>query len=194
MILGHGAESIVELRDGNVIKIRPKKSYRLPVIDDLLRKTRTRREAKVLLKLQNIVSVPKLISADDVTMTLVMEHIKGEKLVDVFNVSHTEKIGKMIGLVHQQDIIHGDLTTSNIMLRDKDLVLIDFGLSFFSERMEDKAVDLHLLFEAIKSKHYQYYDKARLCILSSYRETYSGADAVLLRLQKVELRGRNKQG
>src|SRR3989338_6709944 len=69
-------------------------------------------------------------------------------------------IGKNIALLHQQEIIHGDLTTSNMILKGEEVYFIDFGLSFIDPKAEHKAVDLHLLRQALESKHYKHYESS----------------------------------
>jgi len=194
-IIGKGAEATIYL-DGNIVrKEREVKGYRIPFIDDKLRKFRTRREGKVISKLQEIgFSSPNLIKVDDKNMSIEMDYLKGEKLRDVFE-SDFEKysflIGQMVGTLHNNDIIHADLTTSNMIVLDK-LYFIDFGLSFFSEKVEDKACDLHLLKQAIMSKHHTVFDLAFNSVVSGYKKACKDANLVLERLEEVEKRGRNK--
>ncbi len=94
--------------------------------------------------------------------------------------------------MHNKDIIHGDLTTSNMIYYNYKVYFIDFGLSFFSEKTEDKAVDLHLLRQAIDSKHYKVYEKAFYLILKGYISKAKSSKEIIKRFEIVELRGRNK--
>jgi len=127
-----------------------------------------------------------------------MDFIPGEKLVDLLQQDNihflAKQIGKKISQLHQKHIIHGDLTTSNMIQHQdtKELHFIDFGLSFFSERAEDKAVDLFLLDRALESKHYQLYPEIFNQVLASYVENNPQAQTILNRFQKVKARGRNK--
>ena len=189
--IARGAESIIYLDDdGSIIKKRAPKSYRLKEIDDALRKTRTRREAKVIEKIN--VPCPKLILADDKDMSIKMEHIDGRKIRDVFDVRWCRRIGEHVASMHNQNIIHGDLTTSNMLLKEDEIYLIDFGLSYFSTKIEDRAVDLHLLKQALESKHYKTAEDAFKEVLEGYRKTAKKAGEILLRLEVVEERGRHK--
>ncbi len=86
----------------------------------------------------------------------------------------------------------GDLTTSNFILTDNKVFFIDFGLSFFSKKVEDMAVDLHLLKHALESKHPDIYEKAFDIVKKSYAKNYSDSMIVFTRFDKVESRGRNK--
>lgn len=68
-------------------------------------------------------------------------------------------IGAAIGKLHDAEIVHGDLTTSNLMVREMDgelsteVALIDFGLGMMKPTLEDKAVDLYVLERAFVSTH-----------------------------------------
>jgi len=92
-------------------------------------------------------------------------------------------------MLHNHLIIHGDLTTSNMIL-NKEIYFIDFGLSFFSEKAEDKAVDLHLLKEGLESKHYRIWEECFRCALEAYRKEANKSSETLKRLEIVEKRGR----
>ena len=173
-VLCQGAEATLILKDGLVHKSRTVKSYRQPALDDSLRLTRTRREAKALKKAQELgVPVPSLHPSED-KFTLVMDFIDGKRLRDVAldtsdgTLSFFSQAGSFLSLLHDAGLIHGDLTTSNILIADK-LYLIDFGLSFFSEKIEDKAVDLHVLEEAIESTHYEYAEEYFSSFLEAFR-------------------------
>jgi len=208
-ILYRGAEAVVSLENNLIKKQRIKKSYRISQIDEKLRKLRTRSEAKILEKLKDIVNVPKIISVDE--NEILMENIDGKRLsehLDEFPLKKQKQIMKQIGKdvskMHEANIIHGDLTTSNIILvdeieRDKLnntraiiqilkkssslinlshlgewegegggenqknnflIYFIDFGLGFQNGKYEDKAVDLHLLKQALEAKHFQNLERA----------------------------------
>ncbi len=195
-IIGMGAEAVI-LRNGNeVVKERVSKLYRHPEIDEELRKSRTRREAKVISKLKEIgVPGPELIGMDDKGMKVVMEFIEGEKVRDVLH-NDPEKLGEEIGVVlgkmHNAHIIHHDLTTSNMILRDNKIHFIDFGLSFFSHKAEDKAVDIHLLDRAMESYHHKIYPACFEAALRGYKKSCESHSEVLDRFEQVKARGRNK--
>lgn len=194
-LIGHGAEAKLFKVDGRVIKERPAKGYRLPVIDQKLRGQRTRREAKILEALQKVnIPAPTLIKMCDETMKIDMSFIEGPKVRDILHEKPhlAREIGQKVGLLHKNDIIHSDLTTSNMILKDQ-IHLIDFGLSFVSKKVEDKAVDLHLLDRALESKHHEIYKQCMEQVLEGYKETYSDAETVLQRLKVVQKRGRNKK-
>jgi Kae1-associated kinase Bud32 len=194
-IIKQGAEAILYLEDNCLIKERIKKSYRIDDIDLKLRKFRTRREAKLLEKVDNS---PKVYNVDEKNMKIKMEFIDGKLMKDILDNLSKEKrnlilreIGGKIAKMHDDDIIHGDLTTSNMILKDK-VYFIDFGLGFNSTRIEDKAVDLHLLKQALESKHYKHFEESFKEVLEGYKLSKNWKE-VLNRLEKVERRGRYKK-
>ena len=192
--IGDGAEAIIYL-DENVVKDRVEKNYRIKAIDEKLRKSRTKREAKILKKLESIkFPAPNLKYVDLRDMKIEMEHVKGSKVRDVLESSDYEKlcreIGRRVADLHNNEIIHGDLTTSNMILNDK-VHFIDFGLSFFSKKLEDKSVDLHLLRQALESKHHKIWKKCFDSVLQGYRKADHYKD-VKKRFEIVEARGRHK--
>lgn len=195
--IAQGAEAIVYKDADKIVKHRVSKGYRHPGLDLQLRKARTRREAKVLEKLSAAnIPAPKLLQMDDKEMKIAMSHLPGDKLRDVFESNallYAFALGSLLGRIHQQDIIHGDMTTSNVIVVNNQLHAIDFGLSFFSQKIEDKATDLHVLFQALESRHYSVFEESALEVEKGYAEAYPDASLVLKQLEKVELRGRNKK-
>ncbi len=196
--IAQGAEAVLYQDKSRILKERLSKGYRLPQIDESLRKFRTRREAKILGKLEELnFPAPHLQEFCDKRMSIFMDFVPGEQLKDVIEEDHlilAGEIGRKVAFLHHNNIIHGDLTTSN-MIKHQDtgeLNLIDFGLSFFSDKAEDKAVDLFLLDRALESKHYKIYPGVFERVISSYKENYPEAEKVLERFDKVKGRGRNK--
>ena len=181
-----------------ILKERFEKKYRTAELDKSLRQFRTRREAKILQKLEEVdFPAPRLIDSNDKTMIITMSKIVGIKLRDhLMNTKYTSSIGKQIGTLvstlHNLNIIHQDLTTSNMIQSEKSIYLIDYGLSFFSDRDEDKAVDLYLLERAIQSTHSTLYPKMWDDIIAGYHKS-SVSTGVLKRLEQVKSRGRNKK-
>ena len=196
-LIAQGAEAKLFLDKKIVLKQRFEKTYRHPIIDEMLRKQRTRKEARLLEKLQAMsFPSPRLSDFDDHKMEIRMQEIKGPLLKNVLNERPAElsrEIGRRIAQLHNHDIIHGDLTTSNMILDTQNRInFIDFGLSFTSERIEDKAVDLHLFKQALESKHYLIFEDCFREALEAYREQAENAGEVIERLEKVEGRGRHK--
>src|SRR3989338_4538184 len=192
-LIAQGAEARLFLEENKILKNRFPKSYRIREIDDKLRGFRTRREAKILQKLEAInFPAPKLIKNDE-KENLIIEKINGRLIKDILEKSDYKKlcsgIGKKIAILHNNLIIHGDLTTSN-MIFNKETYFIDFGLSFFSEKSEDRAVDLHLLKEGLESKHYKIWEACFKSALDAYRKEAKRSEDILKRLEVVEKRGR----
>ncbi|MCD4759319.1 Kae1-associated serine/threonine protein kinase, partial [archaeon] len=174
-------------------------SYRHEIIDLNKRKYPTRREFKLLLKAQKVgLNVPEPLLVDENEMKVVMEYLKGDVLkqtLDTYSKQKREKVaiemGKQTAKMHDNDIIHGDLTTSNMIL-NKKVYFIDFGLGFISPKEEHKAVDIHLLKQALESKHYKHFEELYKNFLKGYK-TSKNYKKVMERLEKVELRGRYKR-
>lgn len=197
-IIQQGAEAIIIKSGNKIVKDRIKKGYRLPELDTKLRKLRTRTEARLLEKAFKLINVPKVLKVDESAKKLELEFIEGKKLSEnLDNLKNKEKIMEQIGKetakLHDNNIIHGDLTTSNMIWQEKTskLFFIDFGLSFSSDRIEDKAVDLHLIKQALEAKHFKHYEKLFAAFLKGYKSSPS-YQQVLEQLKKVELRGRYK--
>lgn len=189
-IIGQGAEAIIYHSEDIVLKDRIKKNYRIDEIDNKLRKNRTNAEARLLERVRRAgLKAPKVLEIKN--NQLIMEYIDGEKFGDYLLKTKDYRImkemGKLVLRLHRANVIHGDLTTSNIIKQNEDIYLIDFGLSQFSEKIEDKAVDLHLFKECLKSKHYNIWERAWEAFLQGYKDK-----AVLDRLKTVESRGRYK--
>ncbi|MFP4403047.1 MAG: KEOPS complex kinase/ATPase Bud32 [Candidatus Woesearchaeota archaeon] len=187
-LIAIGAEAKIYEDSDYIIKIREKKEYRNSILDFYLRKSRTLREIKVLKLLVGI--CPKYIFFDKDKMLIKMEKLNGKKVSEVINKKNykiiCEGIAKNLLFMHNLNVIHGDLTTSNMIYNEK-VYFIDFGLSYFSRKIEDMAVDLHLLKQAFDSKHSKI---SKICF-SEIMKHYTNKE-VLKRLEIVEMRGRNK--
>src|SRR3989344_6269998 len=167
-----GAEAEIIREDGVMKKLRAKKGYRNKTLDIVLRKKRTQLEARLMSEARRSgVNVPKILDTEEFAIR--MEYISGERLKDAINKRNCVKISSMIAesvaKLHNAGIIHGDLTTSN-MLYAEGLYFIDFGLGFRSQRAEDKATDLHLMKESLESTHFDIAEQAWKTILKVYRE------------------------
>ncbi|MDO8480958.1 MAG: KEOPS complex kinase/ATPase Bud32 [Nanoarchaeota archaeon] len=194
-LIAQGAEAKLYRNEQILVKDRVQKSYRLKEIDEKLRKARTRREAKVLQTLEKAkFPAPRLLKSDDASK-LEMDFLDGEIVKDILEkkdyIALSKEIGGSVAKLHNLDIIHGDLTTSNMILKGS-VYFIDFGLSFFSKRVEDKAVDLHLFRQALESRHHTICKECFDAFLQEYKKHAADAAGILERFQDVELRGRNK--
>lgn len=195
-IIQRGAEAVLIKKDNLLIKRRLKKSYRFPELDERIRKQRTKREFNLLEKASKIIPIPKIFRMDEKAKEITMEFIDGQKLSESLDsIRNKLEISKQIGInlakLHDHDIIHGDLTTSNMILKGSMLYFIDFGLGFTSKRAEDKAVDLHLIKEALEAKHFNIAKQCFEKILEGYSMSKNYSE-VVQRLKKVESRGRYK--
>lgn len=201
-IIAQGAEANIIHTGKFIIKHRIKKSYRHPELDRKLIKSRTKSEAKLLTKASEIIPSPKPFFIPNTDFTKIkMPFIQGKKLsehLDNFKTNQAKKIceqiGQNIAKIHQNDLIHGDLTTSNMIFSEKDSLVyfIDFGLGFHSSRIEDKAVDLHLLRQALEAKHFKNWEILFKSVIKGYKSQNKEAEKVLQQLKKVESRGRYK--
>jgi TP53 regulating kinase-like protein len=182
-----------------VIKIRIPKAYRHPQLDHMIRRSRTIHEANIIHRAKETgVPTPLLYQVSPETATIVMEFLEGDKIRDILEELHDqekeklfEQIGYQAGKIHGAGIIHGDLTTSN-MIRSKDhIYFIDFGLSEISNEIEKRGVDLNLMNRMLLSTHYRY----RELLLDAFRKGYrrsmgKEADEALERMEEVAKRGR----
>ncbi|MFH1065483.1 MAG: KEOPS complex kinase/ATPase Bud32 [Nanoarchaeota archaeon] len=197
--IAQGAEAIIWLDGDKIVKERIKKLYRHEDIDSARRKKTTRFEARLMERAGKIIPVPKVHSACDKAMVIEMEFIEGKKLRDLVDSMTKEeradvfkRVGKKVAKLHNIDVIHGDLTTSNMIVREK-VYFIDFGLGFVSSKVEDKAVDLHLLKQALASKHHRQFEECFDAVMHGYKEEIKDFKAVEKRMKKVEERGRYKE-
>ncbi len=191
--LFEGAEAqIFEVNSDVLKKVRLEKTYRLPQIDVKLRKYRTKREFKVLTKLfEEKVRVPEPLKLLDKEFSFEMAKIKGDVLKEVLDKKLLDKAFDEIIKIHSLDIVHGDLTTLNMIAKGSDVFVIDFGLAEFSTKIEDKAVDLNLFFTCIRNEHPDYF-KFKGELLDKYLKSVDRGVEILKRLEKIEHRGRNK--
>jgi len=207
-ILYRGAESIIYLDsfEGQkaLVKERIKKNYRIAQIDEKLRKERTNHEVKLIRDARSVgVPTPQILGVDKTNYKIVMEFIDGERIKEFLNHADEKEtsdvckqIGRSIAKLHKRNIIHGDLTTSNMILQNGTgkIYFIDFGLGGYSKRAEDKGVDLKLLYEAIKAAHYKILKLCWRTIVEGYRKEYGkeykNAEEVIRKIEEIEGRVR----
>lgn len=217
-LISQGAEAKIFLneKENLIIKDRIQKLYRIPEIDEKIRKQRTKAEKKLLEKSSKIINAPDPFPLREFN-EIEMPFIEGEKLsqtLDCFRLEKQKKIcrtmGEEIEKLHEEGIIHGDLTTSNMVLSDEKIIkhgsnlkeslikrnmgslyFIDFGLGYISKKREDKAVDLHLLKQALEAKHFKNWKILFEEIKKGYKNNEE-SNKVLERLKTVEKRGRYK--
>ena len=197
-ILAQGAEATIEQDKDIVTKKRISKSYRLPEIDEKITKLRTRSEAKILEKAGKIIPIPKVLESNEKQKTISMDFIEGKKLSQELNnldnqLEIMQQIGESISKLHKENIIHGDLTTSNMILKENKVYFVDFGLGFQNGKYEDKAVDIHLLKQALEAKHFQNWQELFKAFEKGYLSINTeDSEKILERLKAVEKRGRYK--
>jgi len=187
MIAG-GAEAIIELREGKIIKKRVQKRYRLAEIDERLRAERTRAEARLTSEARRL-GVPTPIIYDVGEHEIIMQHIEGLQLKNVLTPALSERAGELVGRLHSGGMVHGDLTTSNFILSGDKLYMIDFGLAYFDSSVEAQGVDVHVLFQTYESTHEGFEELIRR-FSAGYRRRFKNAGAVLQRVKEIEARGR----
>ncbi len=200
VLLHRGAEALITRTKWRgrpaVEKHRVPKAYRHPRLDGDLRRARLRTEARLFGEARRLgISVPILYDVDPEENRLVMEYIEGPRMKEALDAQPEggaepgRRLGEVIGRLHGGDLIHGDLTTSNMILRGGEIVLIDFGMGERSSELEAKGVDFHLFQEALRSAHAADEDLLDP-VLEGYRSTYPRADEVVAKAKEIEKRGR----
>lgn len=185
-----------------VYKLRKPLLYRLPELDNLIRSQRTVHEAQMIhqSKLAGV-SAPHLYYLSPQEALLVMEFVKGERLKTLLLEAGLtkgrvaalgEEFGRSIARLHAAGIMHGDLTTSNVIVDGDVLSLIDFGLAVHSQRLEDQAVDLRLIKETLTGAHNEVSKQFMQSLLSGYSAVLGSAkaEAATKKLAEIERRGR----
>ncbi|PNX47050.1 MAG: Kae1-associated kinase Bud32 [Thermoplasmata archaeon M9B1D] len=201
-IIYKGAEAeicVSKYMNYNVVeKRRVHKSYRINYIDDKLISSRTREEAKLMIEARNKgVSVPIIYDVDLISGIITMEYLTGKRIKDILNnlsekkrQTLCKKIGESIARFHNNDIIHGDITTSNMILLDDKVHFIDFGLGEKNSEIESKGVDLHVLMEALESTHSKYSDCFKYVLEGYKKELKDDANQVIKKIDEIVKRGR----
>jgi len=182
-----GAEAVLRkdklLRREVVIKERIRKNYRIKELDSKLRKERTRAEARLLHRAKLAgVCCPTVLEVDGFSIT--MSFLSGDH--PVMGISDCREAGRMLASLHCAGIIHGDFTPVNLMLSKGKLFVIDFGLGFFSNDIEDKAIDVFTMVKALDKKRGE-------AFLHGYSTRNPKHETVMKRLKEVEKRVRYAQ-
>jgi Kae1-associated kinase Bud32 len=200
-LIKRGAEAEIYLskwRDRDVvIKKRIPKTYRKEEIDKRLREARTKLESKLISEARSFgVSTPIIYDVDTKNSHIMMEYVEGERLKEALHQADRENqqslciaIGRCVGKFHKNDLIHGDLTTSNMILRNGKIHFIDFSLGGKSKEIEAKGVDLHLLMEAFESTHSEILEMFDY-VIEGYKKEYHDAEKVVQKVKEIEKRGR----
>jgi TP53 regulating kinase-like protein len=185
-----------------IFKYRLPKKYRVDELDKKIRITRTLNEARALIKVKSYgLNVPQIFEIDAESATIVMKFIQGKKLRDLLpqldnnkKISYFEKIGQFIAILHKNSHIHGDITTGNIIITpNEEVFLIDFGLHDYSDSIEDKSVDLHLLKRVLLSSHGSEYELCFHAFLQGYKKEFNfskESEIIIKKIAAIESRGR----
>ena len=186
-----GAEAIITITGTTVEKRRVSKRYRVPALDKRLIAERTRAEAR-LIAVARKGGVPTPIMSDITSDTIRMEYVEGTLLTDNLSKTTVQEAGRMVGKLHTAGIMHGDLTTSNLILRTSDgrCVVIDFGLSQVTSEIEQRGVDIHVFFQTLESTAPKRAELLKIAFITGYMETFAGATDVICRENEIGLRGR----
>ncbi|MFW9986075.1 MAG: KEOPS complex kinase/ATPase Bud32 [Candidatus Odinarchaeota archaeon] len=203
-LIAKGAEAWLYLEDWYgfqvIRKHRLPKLYRLPQIDSSIRNQRTVHEARLLSAARNAgIPTPIVFNVDLNSATIVMEFISNQRLKESLPELTTKKrekifreIGNSVARLHQNQIAHGDLTTSNMLIHAQvGIYFIDFGLAAYTQNIEDFGTDLHLLKQALQSTHFTYWEDSYKAFKKGYVATYGkGATEIFLKVNAIESRGR----
>jgi len=205
LLIKKGAEANLYLEEWHgrkvIIKRRNPKKYRVQLLDEQIRTYRTVHEPQLMHEAKKAgVSTPTIFMINLVDKSIIMEYIKGKQVKQVLNQLPNEeriklcrRIGHFIGRLHKNGIIHGDLTTSNMILTPNGKIFfVDFGLGEFSRELEARGVDLHLMKRAFQSTHYMYAEESFNAVLDGYAEVVGRdeTEKVLEKIREIELRGR----
>ena len=205
MLIKKGAEASLYLEDWHgrkvVLKKRVSKKYRVPELDVEIQTKRTRHEPQIMHKAKEAgVPTPIVFLVDLEEATIVMEFVEGKQVKHVLNgLPQDERrrlcqqIGELVGKLHSHGIVHGDLTTSNMILTPTGkVVFIDFGLSDQTWELEAKGVDLHLMKRAIASTHFMHAEECFEAVIDGYEKTMgkNATNEVLEKIAEIERRGR----
>lgn len=184
-----------------VVKMRIPKRYRPAALDEQIRTYRTVHEPQLMHEAKAAgVPTPLIYMVNVPKAAIVMEYIEGQQVKELLNKASERKrrelcvaIGELIGKLHRQGLIHGDLTTSNMILDGEGrIVFVDFGLGEKNVEAEAQGVDLHLMKRALQSTHYLFWEECFKEVLSGYSHVVGleAAEKVYEKIREIERRGR----
>lgn len=199
-LLKKGAEADIYLTKWNnsraILKIRKSKEYRNPTLDLKIRRQRTIKESQILSEVKSFgIHSPLVYYVNLKKFEIIMQEIPGTPVHDLSEheiINLSKKIGIIVGTLHKNGIMHGDLTTSNFILYNDHVYLIDFGLSQKTIKPEDHAVDLRLLKEILNSAHAQIMELSWKNFLFGYKSIVGSSNfsKILNLVSVIESRGR----
>lgn len=182
-----------------IIKIRQMKNYRNPLLDSKIRKQRTIKESQMLSQVKSFgIPTPFVFFVNMKNYSIIMQKIPGTPIHDLSDskiIESCKKIGALVGILHKNGVMHGDLTTSNFILFKDIIFVIDFGLSQNTVKPEDHAVDLRLIKEILNSAHAKIMESAWKNFLSGYKSIVGNAYYAKITnlVLDIESRGRYAQ-
>ena len=199
-LVKRGAEADIYLTTWNgrksILKIRKRKDYRNELLDNRIRTLRTIREAKMISEVKSFgVSTPLVYFVDQKKCEIFLQFVPGKLARDLPNgtiIKICKEIGRIVGTLHKNGIMHGDLTTSNFILARERLVIMDFGLAQKTEKVEDHAIDLRLFKEVLNSAHVNIVSKSWESFLLGYQKIVGRTrmERVISQVSVIEKRGR----
>ncbi len=199
-LIKKGAEADIYLTSWNgnksILKLREKKDYRNPTLDRRIREHRTIHESSIMSDVKSFgVCSPLVYYVDTKMCKIYMQHMKGKLVRDLSNqkvIKACEDIGKIVGKLHKNGIMHGDLTTSNFLSIKNKVFVIDFGLAQRTDKIEDHAIDLRLFKEILNSAHADIMEKSWAGFLKGYKKIIGSSrhNRVLSQVSVIESRGR----
>ena len=183
------------------MKRRLPKKYRLPEMDEKIRTYRTTHESQLLhLAKEAGVPTPIIFMIDLAESNIIMEYVEGDEVKQILDDSTTQvrqalcrHVCELVGRLHRKDIVHGDLTTSNLILApSRRVVFVDFGLGEKTAELELRAVDLHLMKRAFQSTHFRYAEECFHAVFEGYAVVVGieAAKDVQAKIREIERRGR----
>lgn len=180
----------------SILKIRKAKDYRNSELDLRIRKQRTIRESEIIQQVKSFgVATPIVFFVDTKQCSIMMQYLHGTPGHDISGtkfIQHSKDFGKIVGTLHKNGIMHGDLTTSNFIVSTKKIFIIDFGLAIRTSKPEDHAVDLRLFKEILNSAHVNEMPKAWPNFLSGYKSVIGQIqfNKIINLVSVIESRGR----
>ncbi len=187
-------------QDSNaILKVRKIKTYRNSSLDLKIRKHRTIKESQMLSLVKSFgIPAPLVYFVNLDKTSIVMQEIPGKPVHDLPEskiIKLSNNIGKLVGTLHKNGVMHGDLTTSNFILFHNTVFVIDFGLSQISIKSEDHAVDLRLIKEILNSAHAKIMVSSWKNFLNGYKSVVGHAyyTKITKLVSDIESRGRYAQ-
>lgn len=182
-----------------ILKIRKTKNYRNSSLDSKIRKQRTIKESQIISQVKSFgIPAPLVYFVNLKNTSIIMQEIPGKPVHDLSEpkiIQLSKTIGKLVGMLHKNGIMHGDLTTSNFIFFKNNVYVIDFGLSQNTIKPEDHAVDLRLIKEILNSAHAKIMVPAWKNFLLGYKSVVGSANYVKITklVSDIESRGRYAQ-